>query len=300
MTALGQSLMGTMGSVMSYVIADTMTLLRQPFPKTVRIETTNHCQADCVFCPRSTIGRAKGNMKQDLFETVVKQCVQGGVRLVHLHGYGEPLIDKQLPERIRYCKEAGIPKVKIFTNGDLLRGDLAQRLLNCGLDEIKISIDGSDGEEFNKLRIGLNHAKVLENVKEFRRLRDQAGRSKPVIVAATCQTSNRDQTKTMLDGVVDRIDFTHIHNWGGALGDAEARRVRKPCDRLWRTMTVLVNGDIALCCLDYSGKEVLGNVNDNTMIDIWNNARYNELRQLHRESRQDEIPLCSNCSKCFF
>ena len=109
MSALGQSLIGTMGSVASYVIADTMSLLRQSFPKTVRIETTNHCQADCVFCPRSTIGRSKGNMKQDLFERVVEQCVEGGVRLVHLHGYGEPLIDKHLPDRIRYCKEKGIP-----------------------------------------------------------------------------------------------------------------------------------------------------------------------------------------------
>jgi hypothetical protein len=55
-----------------------------------------------------------------------------------------------------------------------------------------------------------------------------------------------------------------------------------------------------LCCLDYSAKEVLGNVMDAPMLDIWNNARYNELRKLHRESRQSEIPLCSNCTKCFF
>ena len=172
MTAFGQSFIGTVGSVASYVIADTMTLLRQSFPKTVRIETTNHCQADCVFCPRSTIGRAKANMKQDVFEAVVKQCVEGGTRLVHLHGYGEPLIDKQLADRIKYCKDQGIPRVKIFTNGDLLKGDLAKRILHSGLDEVKISIDGSDSQEFNKLRIGLDHSKVVENVKAFRKLRD--------------------------------------------------------------------------------------------------------------------------------
>jgi radical SAM protein with 4Fe4S-binding SPASM domain len=300
MTGLGSTLVGTVGSVASYVIADTMTLLRQPFPKTVRIETTNHCQADCVFCPRSTIGRAKGNMTQEIFETVVAQCLEGGVRVLHLHGYGEPLIDKHLPERIRYCKDHGIPKVKIFTNGDLLRGDLAQRLLDSGLDEIKISIDGSDAQEFNLLRKGLNHEKVVQNVRAFRQLRDDAGQRNPVIVAATCQTSNRKQTEEMLNGVVDHIDFTHIHNWGGALGDAATQRVRKPCDRLWRTMTVLVNGDVALCCLDYSGKEILGNVNDHPMVEIWNNTRYNDLRQLHRESRQNEISLCGNCTKCFF
>jgi radical SAM protein with 4Fe4S-binding SPASM domain len=290
----------TAGSVASRLLADAMSLYRGKFPRTVRVETTNHCQADCSFCPRSTIGRAKGFMKQELFEKVVRECADGGCRLIHLHGFGEPLLDKQLPERIRFCKQSGIPRVKIFTNGDLLRGELAQRLLESGVDEIKISIDGADAKEFNLLRVGLDHGKVLENVKAFRKLRDQVEAAKPKIVAATCQTSNREQTEKMLDGVVDRIDFTHIHNWGGALGQLTAKRVRKPCDRLWRTFTVLVNGDASLCCLDYSGKVILGNVNQHRITEIWNNERYRELRRLHRESRQDQIPLCSNCTKCFF
>ncbi len=290
----------TAGSVASRLMADAMSLYRGNFPRTVRIETTNHCQADCSFCPRSTIGRAKSFMKQELFEKVVQQCSEGHCRLIHLHGFGEPLLDKQLPERIKLCKQLGIPRVKIFTNGDLLKDEMAQRLLESGVDEIKISIDGADSKEFNLLRVGLDHGKVLENVKAFRKLRDERGVAKPTIVAATCQTSNREQTEQMLKGVVDHIDFTHIHNWGGALGRLTDKRVRKPCDRLWRTFTVLVNGDAALCCLDYSGKEILGNVNHERIVDIWNNQRYRELRQLHRESRQDQIPLCSNCTKCFF
>ncbi len=61
-----------------------------------------------------------------------------------------------------------------------------------------------------------------------------------------------------------------------------------------------MNGDVALCCLDYSGKIVLGNVNDEKITDIWSNEQYRNYRRLHRTSRQEEIPLCSNCSKCFF
>ncbi len=288
------------GSVASRVMADAMSLYRRKFPRTVRVETTNHCQADCSFCPRSTIGRAKSFMKQDLFEKIARECAAGGCNLMHLHGFGEPLLDKQLPERIKFCKDLGIPRVKIFTNGDLLRGEMAERLLASGVDEIKISIDGADSGEFNLLRVGLNHGKVLENVKAFRALRDKAGVNVPTIVAATCQTSNREQTEVMLAGVVDHIDFTHIHNWGGAIGQYTGKRLRKPCDRLWRTLTVLVNGDVALCCIDYSGKEILGNVTDATLQEVWNNERYRHLRKLHRDSRQEEISVCNDCSKCFF
>ena len=246
------------------------------------------------------MGRPKTFMQQELFEKVVRECAAGGCKLMHLHGFGEPLLDKQLPERIRLCKDAGIRRVKIFTNGDLLRGELAERLLVSGLDEIKISIDGADGREFNQLRAGLDYQKVVDNVKAFRALREQANREKPTLVAATCQTSNREQTEAMLDGVVDRIDFSSIHNWAGALGTLAGQRVRKPCDRLWRTFTVLVNGDVSLCCLDYTGREILGNVAQSPIREIWNNERYRQLRRLHRDSRQDQIPLCKNCSKCFF
>src|SRR5262249_24060587 len=153
----------------------------------------------------------------------------------------EPLLDKQLPQRIKQCKESGIARVKIFTNGGLLRGETAERLIESGVDEIKVSIDGADAVEFNQLRVGLDYGKLLANMKAFRALRDRPGFKKPVFVAATCQTSNQQRTEEMLEGAVDRIDFTHIHNWAGALGRFTQQRIRKPCDRLWRTFTVLVN-----------------------------------------------------------
>lgn len=288
------------GRAVSRIAGDAMDAWLPPFPPSVRIETTNHCQAACTFCPRDSIGRAKTFMEEDLYRSVIAQCVEGGCRTIHVHGFGEPLLDKKLPERIRYAKDAGIKRVKMFSNGALLKGELAQKILDSGLDQVKISIDGSDSKEFNLLRVGLDYDKVLANVIAFRKLRDDAGREKPRIVAATCQTSNRAQTRRMLAGVVDRIDFTHIHNWGGKLGMLTGQRVRKPCDRLWRTFSVLVNGDVALCCLDFSGKEILGNLHREPIVEIWKNARYRQLRKLHRLSQQEQIPLCSNCSKCFF
>ncbi|MDA0282785.1 MAG: radical SAM/SPASM domain-containing protein [Planctomycetota bacterium] len=284
--------------IVGRVVGGVMEAARSQFPKVVRIETTNHCNAACSFCPRESIGRKKTFMDQTLFEKVIGECVDGGCRMIHMHNFGEPLLDKRLPERIRYAKDQGIPKVKLFSNGALLHGKMAEDLLESGLDEIKISVDGSDAEEFNLIRIGLQHDQVVENVRQFMKLRKERGHG-PAIVAACTTTSDERKTKDMLKGLVDGIDFARVHNWAGARNILGNFSMRKPCDRPFRTMTVLVNGDIALCCLDHSGREILGNCETETIADIWNNARYQEIRRLHRESRQDEIPLCSNCSKCF-
>ncbi|MBI1311338.1 radical SAM protein [bacterium] len=284
--------------IFGQVVGGVMEAARSQFPKVVRIETTNHCNAVCTFCPRESIGRKKTFMEQSLFEKLIGECVEGGCQMIHMHNFGEPLLDKRLPERIRYAKDQGIRKVKLFSNGALLYGKMAEGLLESGLDEIKISIDGADAEEFNTIRVGLNHAQVVENVRQFMRMRDERGHG-PKIVAACTTTSNVKQTKQMLNGMVDGIDFARIHNWAGSrklLGDFS---MRKPCDRPFRTLTVLVNGDVALCCLDHSGRQVLGNCETERLADIWNNALYEEIRRKHRESRQDEIPLCSGCSKCF-
>ncbi len=84
------------------------------------------------------------------------------------------------------------------------------------------------------------------------------------------------------------------------MGMLTGQRIRKPCDRLWRTLTVLVNGDVALCCLDYGGKVILGNIAQTSIAEIWGNEKYRNYRRMHRDSRQQEISVCSNCSKCFF
>lgn len=289
------------GSVVAKTLADGMSLTRGRVPKVVRVETTNHCQADCIFCPRSTIGRSKGFMTQELFEKIVNECAQGGVRVLHLHNFGEPLIDKQLPERVAFAKRAGIKKVKIFSNGGLLKGDAANRLLRSGLDELKVSVDGADKAEFEQLRIGLSHTEVVENTLAFRKARDAAGLKNSLrIIATTCQSSNRAATNEMLAQVVDRVEHTKLHNWAGSYGVLNRVKLRKPCDRLWRTFTILINGDVAICCRDHAGKEVIGNVSQDSIQQVWNNHRYEELRRLHRESRQEEIPICSNCTSCYF
>lgn len=286
-------------NLIAHVSADFMEVTRTQFPKVVRIETTNHCNAECTFCPRESIGRDKTFMDRDLFDKIIDQCVAGGTRMIHMHNFGEPLLDKRIPDLVRHAKDKGIPRIKLFSNGHLLRDKMAERLLDSGLDEIKVSLDGANSDEFNELRIGLDHETVLNNTREFRELRNRRGLLYPKVVAACVTSSDKKQTEQLLEGVVDHIDWSSLHNWAGKRRWVGDRKVRKPCGRLWRTLSILVNGDVAQCCLDHSGQEILGNVGDQKISDIWNNQRYNELRKLHRKSQQDQISLCDNCTKCY-
>lgn len=282
---------GTLGAILN------MTMGR--FPAVVRVETTNNCNARCRICPHLEMTRPVTVMDEDLYRSIIDECAANKCHTVHLHNFGEPLLDKALPERISYAKHKGIGKVKIFSNGSLLSGETATRLLQSGLDEIKISLDGRDKEEFESIRVGLNYDKVVSNIHKFIQMRASKGLKSPRVVASCCTTSDRSRSEDNLKDVVDKYSFGRLHNWAGH-SEARPGSIRKPCSRVWRTFTILANGDVALCCLDYDGKVVLGNMKkDGSITRIWKNARYAKMRHLHSTGAQGLIGICDNCSKSF-
>ena len=89
-------------------------------PEIVQIESTNICNAKCVFCPRDEMHRRQGVMSLDLFRKVVDECADLGITHVRMHNYGEAFIDRRLIEKVRYAKARGIREVGMISNGSLI------------------------------------------------------------------------------------------------------------------------------------------------------------------------------------
>ena len=112
-------------------------------PEIVQIESTNICNAKCVFCPRDEMERKQGIMEWDLYTKVVDECATLGITHLRMHNYGEALVDKKLPEKIAYAKGKGIREVGVITNGSLLGPDVAKAVVEAGLDAVNISLDAA-------------------------------------------------------------------------------------------------------------------------------------------------------------
>jgi MoaA/NifB/PqqE/SkfB family radical SAM enzyme len=295
-----------MRAIASRVIATALDVMLGEFPRTIRVETTNACNAKCIICPHGEMDRVTGIMTDELFHKIAAECAAARVDTLHLHNFGEPLVDKKLPERIALCKSLGIRRVKIISNGSLLTEDRARALIDAGLDEIKISFDGANKEEFERIRAPLKYEAVVGNVIGLARIRNEKGAKLKINV--TCSsTTDKDATMSALEKHVDGFTFASIHNWADWESDTVAEgarhsRTRKPCARVWQTFTILADGRVSLCCLDYDGRVVLGNLSEDgqTIRGIWKNQAYAEIRRRHREGRQGEIAICAGCSKAFW
>ncbi|MCK9557587.1 MAG: SPASM domain-containing protein [Candidatus Cloacimonetes bacterium] len=262
------------------------------FPPVVRIETTNACNAKCVMCPHNDMQRRIRIIPDQLFNKIVDECSKNRPREIHLHNFGEPLLDADLEDRIRLIKKKCRTYVKIFTNGSLLTKDRAEKLLSSGINEIKISVDGSTPKEYESIRQPLKWAEVSENIKNLIKARDELKLRTRIYV-----TSCSGQSTTMLVGFPVQFAIGPKHNWGGQHGDKATGRFIK-CNRLWRTFTILVDGMVAQCHADVHGLHCLGNVYQNTIEEVWNSPEYNAIRAIHERSQQDHLELCKSCSQC--
>ena len=92
-------------------------------------------------------------------------------------------------------------------------------------------------------------------------LRGEMGRKRPRLILSFVRQDNSADEQAFIDEwskVADKIHITDLHNWAGTLHGRSD--VRYPCYRLWQTFTVLWDGRVSLCCADFDGRNVLGDM----------------------------------------
>jgi MoaA/NifB/PqqE/SkfB family radical SAM enzyme len=263
-------------------------------PEIVQIESTNICNAKCVFCPRDDMHRRQGIMSFDLFKKIVDECAELGITHVRVHNYGEPFVDRKLVEKVRYAKQKGIQEVGMISNGSLITDAVARGMVDAGLDAINISVDASGKEVFESTRIGLKYDKVIANIERLVRIRAESGRQRPKLILSFVRQNNSADEQAFIEHwrkVADKIHITDLHNWGGTLN--QESDVNFPCYRPWLTFTVLWDGRVSLCCADFDGHTILGDMNTSSIGEIWNNELYRSVRREHLESGGPDV--CRAC-----
>ena len=110
-------------------------------PRVVFIEVTNRCNLLCQTCPRTFFDREPlKSLTLDEFSAIAEQFPD--MQRALLHGIGEPLLNRQLPDIVRYLKARDI-EVIINSNGTLLSPEWQEKLVDSELDEYRCSIDGA-------------------------------------------------------------------------------------------------------------------------------------------------------------
>ena len=262
----------------SKIVSDTLQFVRGskiPLPSVVEISDSGTCNRTCIFCPRSDtewISKfdKKEFIKTELHEKICKELSENNYKgIVVYSGFNEPLLNKKCYENIartrKYLPDA---QIELITNGDVLNIKNIKRLFESGLSTLLISV--YDGPE---------------DMKKFKTM---------------CKDANLNEKQHVIRNryLPPEKDFgITISNRGGLMDKAGhsikslKKSINEPCYYPSYNFFIDYNGDVLMCSHDWGKKNILGNLNNDTIMNIW-------LSENAKKSRLNLINSNRNFSPC--
>jgi radical SAM protein with 4Fe4S-binding SPASM domain len=239
------------------------------------------------------------------------------LRNLALWNYGEPTLNRHLPELIATAKAAGVGVVKVSSNVHFMGGERGARLLTSGLDVLILSVDGASQETYAAFRKDGNFARVAGSIAALCAEKRRLGLTRPrielqFIVMRHNEHEIDEMRRLAREWGVDRFRIKTF----GAEDDASKELVPKErllsryreggvghavthafCTMAWDTTVINVDGSVTPCCYlrpDMGEGFVMGNVFEAPFVEIWRGPRYQAFRARMLRDRAS-MPVCSTC-----
>ena len=274
------------------------------YPLNIGIEVTNHCNLNCVMCNHDIMKRAKGFMPMDIYKKVIDETAkeQPGTR-IWLDFYGEALLAGwKLYYMIDYAKKAGLTNVCINTNGTLMKPEYAEMLIDSGVDYISLDCDGFSKKVYESVRVNGDRDKFYSNVEYLLDYKRKKKSNTIVDIKVIELEQNKNEIQQIVDYWRERGAWTAVRRcseWVDSQhrdsNDINMKENRIMCGHAMGTAAISWDGIVAGCAWDYDLEMACGDINKESLKDIW--KRRNEIfLSIHKGHKWDELPdMCKHC-----
>ena len=294
---------------------------RSKEPIVYNIETTNACNMRCEMCPRTTMmTRPVKTMKKEIFENIINQlkpfsepewkkweqfCQSAyGIpkdmmsenhfflniipKVIQLHGYGDPLLDKNMAEYVKLLHKKGF--FSYFScNPANIDIKTTQRMFDNNLDYIKYSLESVSDTTHKQIRgKASNFSESYQKILELLKLKKECGYKTTIII--TMLNLNRPNQMEDFKRLKEAFSGKDVYLY---LKSEDQQWYRKDyhgtqsihwseiCKHPWMSMTIKSNGEAAMCMEDFNNEIILGDTTRESLSDIWNGEKYQKFRWDH-------------------
>ena len=284
------------------------------FPIHIDFETIFGCNLRCIMCThahRNLFPSRQRLMEYSLFTKIIDEGAQRGLSSIGLDQEGDPLLVNNLADFINYAKRKGILDIIINTNALLLDRDKTEELLNSGLTRIHFSLDAMNENTYDKIRIGSDFKRVVENILYFCKRKEELKKELPITrVSFVKMKYNEREIESFIDFWTPYADAVAIQEYNNPFPEYSElnklyanSRVKNDsfrCTQPWFRIVVLSDGAVLPCCLlGMSLKMAIGNAYNETICNLWNSNTMSQLRQIHKDGKYYQHEICRICAENF-
>ncbi len=285
-------------------------------PYTVAIDPSNLCNFKCDFCAiqskKGELPFCKQLMDKKLFMKIIDDLQEfpNKLKVLRINGQGEPLLNPDLPEMIRYAREKDVAEfIEIITNGSYLCPEINQKLIESGLDRIRISIEALDAEGYwNIAKTKIDFDAFRANIKD---LHDRSGKCEiycKIVDVAVPSEEEKNKFFELFGDICDRIFIDNVIPMWSDFEEmnqkVEIRKIGmhgqeikdvKVCPFPFYSLIINSDGEVTVCCADWKRKLVVGDLKQETLKEVWNGEILWDFWISLLKGEKNNFEMCRKC-----
>jgi len=295
------------------------TVIPLETPYVIFIDPSSACNFKCTYCPTGHLDlikdtkRYQGVLKLEIYKKIIDDLkdFKKNIKVLRLYKDGEPFLNKNLAEMISYAKSSKkIDYIDTTTNASLMTKERLKPVLDAGIDKINISIDGMNNETYESFtKTKLEFSEIVENVKWLYRNKGNT----EVVVKIPADIINEKEKKEFFEVFGDYSDRIFVENFAPCWPEFDVEKhtgvkitkgiyqqeitETNTCPYIFYSFSVNADGLVSSCFLDWKRKLIIGDVRVQSMKEIWNSKKMNDLRIMHLEGKRKKIDSCGSCGQ---
>lgn len=299
------------------VKAKIARLITEQMPVSFGLEPSNACNANCTFCAYQFQERVKGIMSMDVFKRAIDEfCIMGGGDINFTPTVGDPLVDRELLEKIKYARsQKRVEQIWFYTNMIAFNTFNPEEFVKSGITSLRISTCIKDKETYQKIYRSPKYEQMINNIVALCEANEHLGSPikillflrvpKPIEEVYASPDYKRVTKYFQKDNVIALDD--EYDSWGGLIDEQDLPaghrlyenpldQAKEPCSELFRRINILNDGTVNNCvCRDLNATMKIGNIKEQTIEQIWKGEPLKKLRQ---DWFNGEVPkTCQGCQR---
>ena len=273
------------------------------YPIYLLIEPVSACNLRCIMCFQidesfTSNSNFMGMIDFELFKQIIDDAVKGGTKAITFASRGEPTLHPKLGEMLEYCSGKFF-EIKINTNATKLSEKLIHQILKSGVTIMVFSVDSYKKDEYETIRVNGIFEEIVKNVKKFKEIREKFYPNSRCETRISGVKVDKKQDpikfKNFWKGYVDNVVMVTMENRWDTYHNPKEIMASEACFYLWERMYIWYDGLCNPCDVDYKSELSAGTLKEQTIREIWNSKKFNDLREMHLNGKRNKVYPCDRC-----
>ena len=273
------------------------------YPSVIEVQFHNKCNSNCLICPYKDMNYSYSKMTDELFEKLLNEIDENKLKRIIPYLNNEPFLDFDYLSKVKKIRDRFKKlEIEISSNVSMIKEEDILEMCNLNITELRLSVFGYKKETYNRMMPCLNYDQTFKKLKTI----SEKMKNTNTIISIVMIDNGEIDEQEFLDmknlctklgfkferwGFLDRSDNVTYKSNNIFNEDVSCCEQNRPLER----MHILSDGRVIFCCQDWAHSLVVGNININTISEVWNSDIYNEARNSLYDRKKDSPMICKKC-----